>query len=426
MMPGEVVLESGGEQQARLNIVLKFFLVLDHFFLAENAPLHAMGKSSAAQKAAYFNGSDIAGSASAFLMFYIHVLNEYLESPSGCRPELLRFFLTHLFDSFFHLLEEENTIELYDNDSTPFVLPLLGIKIPKNGPRMSISKAGLRKVLAKDESGSIEIDLDNPGQYRLPGHRLSPSSQLLLSIDGLIEDPAASACIVELKEPDMERLLHEMHAAFKLIHAADARLGKRMGRMIPWYFPIATPDKRQIHNSFSISSLHGAIFLSESYRFLTLAEALVHEYYHNELWWAMTIGPFWKAADEPKLYSPWRTDPRPLVGVFHGIYVFTGLLEFFAGGERNPALQEHHAHFRTRRKGIYFQLRTAIAQVPMQKLEPYGKQIMDMLKDTAERHGKELGLISASLPKHQQEHWNRWIAEHPEFRNDVPAPVGVA
>jgi HEXXH motif-containing protein len=58
--------------------------------------------------------------------------------------------------------------------------------------------------------------------------------------------------------------------------------------------------------------------------FLKLAEAIVHEYFHNELFLHQESAELFDTRDE-LYYSPWRDDARPLNGLFHGAFVFTAV-----------------------------------------------------------------------------------------------------
>ncbi len=112
-----------------------------------------------------------------------------------------------------------------------------------------------------------------------------------------------------------------------VIGKLDAALAGRMNRMVRWYVPISSDDFR-VHNSFSASTLLGVIFLSDAYNSLRLAEAMVHEYHHNQLYALMAGEELFDDVDGAILYSPWREDPRPLTGLFHALYVFTNVWNF--------------------------------------------------------------------------------------------------
>ncbi len=61
----------------------------------------------------------------------------------------------------------------------------------------------------------------------------------------------------------------------------------------------------------------------------TLAAALVHEFQHIRLGGLLHLVRI--STDDPRerLYAPWRSDPRPIGGVLHGIYAFSGVTSFW-------------------------------------------------------------------------------------------------
>jgi uncharacterized protein len=62
-----------------------------------------------------------------------------------------------------------------------------------------------------------------------------------------------------------------------------------------------------------------------------LAEVLVHEFGHIFLFELLEIHGIF-AEDAPKeavYYSPWRPDPRPLLGVLHAVYTFVHIAEYY-------------------------------------------------------------------------------------------------
>ena len=62
-----------------------------------------------------------------------------------------------------------------------------------------------------------------------------------------------------------------------------------------------------------------------------LSDGLIHEYRHNFLNCILAMKDIFKpSAKQPKIYfSPWRPDPRPEIGVFHAIFVFASVTEYY-------------------------------------------------------------------------------------------------
>jgi HEXXH motif-containing protein len=244
----------------------------------------------------------------------------------------------------------------------------------------------------------------------------------LLSIDSLLPDQVLDQKLARLSDEEAATLGQEIERALHLIETADPVLLQKISSSIHWYFPIQTPDSRRVHNSLTVSILHGAIFLSQHYSYLPLAEALVHEYYHNELWILMTANKYIQMPDPPRFYSPWRLDPRPLMGLYHAIYVFTGLLKFYALADANPELGKYRSHFQSRLPAIYFQLRTGGAQVDPEGLEERGRQLFKAMIGILNEYGERLGLSATPVPPQQMNHWSEWRMRNPEIARCAISP----
>ena len=87
--------------------------------------------------------------------------------------------------------------------------------------------------------------------------------------------------------------------------------------------------------SSSNSTILGIVFCTYNDDPLLLAEMLIHEFSHNKLFLFQETDPLldpdvhgdgWK---DQGYYSPWRSDPRPLNGILHGLYVFTQVATFW-------------------------------------------------------------------------------------------------
>jgi len=75
---------------------------------------------------------------------------------------------------------------------------------------------------------------------------------------------------------------------------------------------------------------------------LRLAESIIHEAMHLQLTGYEAIEPM-VADDKSTMASPWRTEKRPLQGVFHGLFVFSCLSAFFSriGGRLDEDGRRH-------------------------------------------------------------------------------------
>ncbi len=94
--------------------------------------------------------------------------------------------------------------------------------------------------------------------------------------------------------------------------------------------PTAHPEKAV---SFSDNSVPGALYLSVRrgdgwIGAYDLADSIIHEHRHQKLYLLQANAPI-VAVDAPLVRSPWRDDLRPPSGLFHAIFVFSGLLQYW-------------------------------------------------------------------------------------------------
>lgn len=85
--------------------------------------------------------------------------------------------------------------------------------------------------------------------------------------------------------------------------------------------------------SGSFSDYFGACHMAPTFYMDAFGEMLVHEAEHARLHLLERDHPFMeeRCDRESRFYSPWRPDPRPLFGIFHGAHVFGSVSTFLVG-----------------------------------------------------------------------------------------------
>ncbi|KDN23293.1 hypothetical protein DV20_06135 [Amycolatopsis rifamycinica] len=71
----------------------------------------------------------------------------------------------------------------------------------------------------------------------------------------------------------------------------------------------------------------------------TLAAMLIHEFHHNRLSGLLHLVCLHTDDPAERFYTPWRDDPRPLGGVFQGVYAFFGVAAFWRALTRDDGYQ---------------------------------------------------------------------------------------
>jgi HEXXH motif-containing protein len=65
--------------------------------------------------------------------------------------------------------------------------------------------------------------------------------------------------------------------------------------------------------------------------------ALVHEFQHSKLSAVLDIVPLYERSDRT-FFAPWRSDPRPVGGLFQGVYAFLGVADMWRALYADPAM----------------------------------------------------------------------------------------
>jgi HEXXH motif-containing protein len=91
----------------------------------------------------------------------------------------------------------------------------------------------------------------------------------------------------------------------------------------------------------SSPSAFGGLALAANDSATELAETMIHEFQHSKLNALLGLIELVNDADGPRLYAPWRDDPRPVTGLVHGVYAFVCASEFWLA--HRDQLPEHAA-----------------------------------------------------------------------------------
>jgi uncharacterized protein len=180
-----------------------------------------------------------------------------------------------------------------------------------------------------------------------------------------------------------ERGVNVLAKAFSLISQWKPLLLEEMRLISPEIQYIrdlsAHPDKVV---SFSDNSVPGALYVQlmrgdDLIAAEDLADSLIHEHRHQKLYMLQRVAPIVNA-DFPLVASPWREELRPPSGLFHALFVFIELLDFWSFLE-NYADSKLQLKAQNETKRISGQLQTGFKVVEQCDLTPYGRQILGIL-----------------------------------------------
>jgi HEXXH motif-containing protein len=186
--------------------------------------------------------------------------------------------------------------------------------------------------------------------------------------------------------------------------------------------------------SSSSNSVPGAIWITEDAEPSIIAEQLVHECTHALLFLCQESDPLLDPTshgdgwDGPRVYSPWRDDPRPLAGLLHGAVVFTRVAMF------HVARAEACDISRRRTAALLPQLEIANELLAEAHLTEAGEALREALRE------RLAGLLSAarplcatspcyvecsSLPRLEGDAWARQAAHRAGARHRAAASAGT-
>jgi HEXXH motif-containing protein len=170
----------------------------------------------------------------------------------------------------------------------------------------------------------------------------------------------------------------------------------------------------------------GAIAMSWQPDPVTMAETFVHEFQHVKLCGLMDMIPL-VSPGGPKVYAPWRQDPRPVGGLLQGLYAHLGIARFW-DVQRHAETDPDDL---LRAQTAFARWRSTIGTTARTLLQPgcltqAGKRFVRVLED----QGKSLG--AEHLPEVPLriaeavalDHWLTWQVRH--MATDTEAVAGLA
>ena len=163
------------------------------------------------------------------------------------------------------------------------------------------------------------------------------------------------------------------------------------------------PQRTGNYTNISHSDLPGAFICGVVHEPLELGDTLLHEFHHNRLFFIEEIGPFFVDPEDNlqttgAYYSPWRSDLRPLHGIFHALYVYLPVCRFWLEAYRGGDVTGRRLDYvRDRVVRIPLQLAVAVQQLARYaRFTEFGTTLFEqMRKDVAEIRD---AIIASSVP----------------------------
>ncbi len=278
----------------------------------------------------------------------------------------------------------------------PFVLPGTGLVLNGGGPVSIVGTSGgcLEITPADVRSGggassgqrvAVDMPMADMRLEHSPVARHGPCTLSLqpyaLTRPGL--DFAAAAVTAGLDYQETHRPLVERALALVARYdPATFAVLAEVTQVVP-----LKPASAGGYTNVSHSDLPGAFVLGVMHHPFELADAIVHEYYHNRLFCIEEEGSFFDPAQnaltDERYYSPWRDEPRPLRGLLHALFVYTPVCEFWLAVYDDAARPAEVSDYATDRViRIPAQLDLAIRELEAQaRFTPLGARLFAELRE---------------------------------------------
>lgn len=176
--------------------------------------------------------------------------------------------------------------------------------------------------------------------------------------------------------------------ALQLIQQWDTEVFDEMIQLCPEIQFIKDANYPERIVSFSDNISPGALYISvkQNESILSpffIADSLIHEYRHQKLYILESLYPI-SLKNEPLVSSPWRDDPRPPSGLFHAIFVFLKLLEFWKFIDwKFP--NEKNINSKQEKRSITNKLQCGIEVLKTCALTPLGEEFLNFFEKEIER-----------------------------------------
>jgi HEXXH motif-containing protein len=161
--------------------------------------------------------------------------------------------------------------------------------------------------------------------------------------------PAESAVLRMSERVDLALWRDRIAEGWDLLVAGHRVVAEELATAVTMLSPLRGQANGM--SSATATDAFGCLFLSLAPDAETVAVTLTHELQHTKLVALMDLFPLARTVRGELFYAPWRDDPRPIVGLLHGTYAFTGVTGFWrrqlmTGGPRELHAQVEFARWR--------------------------------------------------------------------------------
>lgn len=328
------------------------------------------------------------------------------------------FFLQNAFDSFFKILPAGSYLRCANFGDDTVILIVLDVCLYCSGnddPKITITKKSNSQLHYRVEDvpnpKGLVINLNTPGYYRIAQGTLENKTKLLYQrYQNLFDNSYHYECSEDRYLGGL--FCQHLSEALKIVALADKSIYDKLSAGIDYVIPMGNHSGIN-HPSFSSALLKRTIFLSLDLlnaNVFEVAENMIHEFAHCELHIIQDTIKLTKGQNKNRLYySPWRTDPRPLLGLFHGIYVFHQVALFYWNClQTSNQLIDDATFIKSRLVIITHQLGIALNQISQNELTTFAAMILEKISVDISDIFSSFHTIDAVVPSLVIIHQETW------------------
>ncbi|MER6094859.1 HEXXH motif domain-containing protein [Streptomyces sp. NPDC001728] len=143
---------------------------------------------------------------------------------------------------------------------------------------------------------------------------------------------------VAAERPDIDHATWSGHwrAAGELLRRTDRERAAEVGGTVGALVPLRPQGPRSVGATLSVAP--GAVLMTPSAGPYDMAETLVHELHHSKLSTLHELVPLYRPGRAALYRVGWRTDARPVAGVFQGAYAHLALADLWRRARDAPGV----------------------------------------------------------------------------------------
>lgn len=416
----KVFFEFGVERSLKFH-VLKFRSVMGRLAAYQAEGYFKQTQGNFLESLQGLKATELIEHGSDFFWSSVHRIFNAFDAGNEMTEIINGIFLQNAFDSFFKFLPIGSRLAFknYGDDQITFIS--LGISIESYLDQFVVlEKTEVNNLtysyvvdISAKPSATINIDIHSvPYFQRVKMAIVANHTQVLFQRHQVLFESAYHyECNPSVY---LGQLLYaRLQPAFNIIRSGDDLLYEEIAKGLDFIVPLAKPGVSN-HPSFASALLKRTIFLSLDLldtSDIYLAECIIHEFSHCQLNKVQdTVLLTRTDLTKRYYYSPWRTDPRHLLGLIHGIYVFRCVIHFYQRLLLIPGSESDHEWIENRMILLLHQVLLAIRQVREDEIEPAGALLIEDIFNELTGIAMVIGVDLGSTPFEMISHQQTWLS----------------